>query len=146
MFDFITYKERAMSFKIKFNNDIGKEKICEFDENVKIVVGYAAFSNTFDTQITDEEFSAVYEKDIDVWDSEHAMEAMEELEKDPDICTLIVTVDEDKIVSYVESSASDLLQAFNKAKQGGDIYCDISACSGYEPLKQKVAGLINSMS
>jgi chaperonin GroEL (HSP60 family) len=135
-----------MSYKIKFNNDIGKEKICEFDENVKIVVGYAAFSCTFDTEITDDEFAAVFDKDKDVWDSDNAMEAMEELEKNSEICTLIVKVGEDQIVSYVEKSASDLLQAFNESKQDGDMYFDISACSGYEPLKQKVSGLINSMS
>jgi hypothetical protein len=135
-----------MSYKIKFNNDIGKEKICEFDENVKIVVGYVAFSCTFDTEITDDEFAAVFDKDKDVWDSDNAMEAMEELEKDADICTLIVKVDEGQIVTYVEKSASDLLQAFNESKQDGDIYFDISACSGYEPLKQKASGLINSMS
>jgi hypothetical protein len=133
-----------MSFKIMFNNIIGQLKICEFDK-ITIQAGFNPFSDDFDTEITHTDGAAVLDCDDDVWDNDDAMEAIEKLEKNSEVSTLIVKLDEGQIVTYVEKSASDLLKTFNESKQAGEMCCNITACSGYEPYKKKVSSILKAI-
>jgi hypothetical protein len=139
-----------MSLKIIFSNIISQTKKCAFDSNLTILEGCAVvsncavFENIDDTTIARKEFNALFDAD-ELWGGDHLIEALKMLETDSEVSTLIVKVDEGRIVTYVEKSASDLLKAFNESKHDGDIYCDISDCSGYEPLKQKVSSLLKAM-